>query len=223
MNAILDWLKHPLWGGPAAYLWILGALALLLNEWVSRSKSVRANSIAAVIPFVLQTLLVRVGLLRLPAGPLIVRFLEALSGVDIDGDGRIAGKTPPKGVPTVALLAALAMGATSCAHVQPVVDDFADCAGPEMEKICAELRPRIIDALSCSGLNTAMLPACAVAELAELTAKYGRKVGLCAVVAIRDAFSVPGVDGERLANLRARAREYVERENRAGLKLKGGA
>lgn len=227
-NQIIEWLKHPLWLDTAAYWWVLGAVALVVNEWVSRSKSVRANSIAAVLPFILQTLLVRVGLLRLPvAGPMIVRFLEALSGVDIDGDGRIAGKTPPKGLPTVpptiVLLGLLALGSTSCGHVAPVVEKFVDCSAPEFDEMRGEWKLRVIEVLACTGAQQVLIPPCVAAGLAELYRDHGREVVDCALIAIRDSFAAPpgaSPDDRKLAALvRARAAEAIKQEEKLGARF----
>ncbi len=111
------------------------------------------------------------------------------------------------------------LGLTSCAHVGPVVSDFIDCAKPEMQQACSELRPRVIDALICSGGNTAALPACALAELADLANDHGKDVVLCAVVAIRDAFSLPSVAGDTTV-IKARAAEYVRQQEARGVKLR---
>jgi hypothetical protein len=98
MTTILDWLKHPLWLDTATGWWLLLGLGVVVEYALGRSKSVKANSMAALVANLLRMLLVRVGLLRLPVvGPLIVRGLELFSGVDLDGDGHVGDPKPPAG------------------------------------------------------------------------------------------------------------------------------
>jgi hypothetical protein len=195
-------------------------------EWaLGRFAPTSCASLIALIATLLRSVLAVTRLGSIPIiGTGLVWLLEGISGQDLDGDGFVGdpkAKTGPTGV--VVLLLALSVPAASCAHFRPVVDDFTDCAGPEVSKLCDELKPRLLDVLTCSALETDLAPACAAAELADIYRDHGHVVVNCALIAIRDAFSAEQnakpAEVERARLIKARAAEFLKREEARGVKL----
>lgn len=184
MDAILTFLKQPLWLDTATGWWLLLALGVVVEYALGRSKSVKANSGAALVGHGLRLLLVRVGLLRLPVvGPLIVRGLEVFSGVDLDGDGHVGDPkqpAPPRAPPAaVFLLGLLALGAASCkttgtpGPVPPVVYDTAlDCAKTATHNTAISL---------LDDVGSALLEGDWVGALTKLVTRWGGEAIDCAV------------------------------------------
>lgn len=232
MDAIIEWLRHPLFGGAPTWIVAVVIACAVAERLLAKASRPEFRSLIGVGATVIRWALTVTRVAALPvAGPLIVRVLEAIAGVDLDGDGRIADRTPPKGMPTVpppppaaiVLLAALALGASSCGHVGPVVQDFADCAAPEAREFADTWKGDLVDVLACTGAETVLIPPCVAAGLAKLYREHGAALVDCALIAIRDSFSAPlGAKPEEIARVnlvRARAAEAVRREQARGVRF----
>lgn len=243
---ILAWLTAPysLFGVEAPHwAWLGFPLLLLVERLLVKANRPEFRSLVGILTTALQVLLTKIIPLRLipVVGPKLVHLFEVIAGVDLDGDGHVGaverateiGKaveraeglapgTVTKDPPVLPILLLGALGLmTSCAHVGPVAKDFADCAGPEMAEACASIKPRVLDALVCSNLDPSLAPACMLAQLADLARVHGRVVVGCAVVAIRDAFSAPSATTPRERMVKARAAEWLKREEARGLRFVG--
>lgn len=122
MNAILDWLHQNVTVfGIAAPAWAFVAIAVgVVTEWaLGRFAPTRCASLIALVATLLRWVftITRIGSIPV-VGTAIVRFLETVAGIDIDGDGKVGD-----GAAKVAMLAVvgLALSVSGCATVVPLL------------------------------------------------------------------------------------------------------
>jgi hypothetical protein len=211
MDAILVWLKHGVTAlGLSAPAWMLVALALgPIVEWaLGRFAPTKCASLIALIATGLRAILTITRLGSIPIiGTGIVRILETIAGVDLDGDGLIGDPpTPPAPPPRIAIMAlvgAVAFGSVGCATVQPIVKDVVACAGPACADLATKLLPAAEIVLECEiSTGGQSLPACAqqgLAALADALGSDGWRIVGCIVNAIEK-------DTTKSPELRARAK-----------------
>lgn len=121
MNAILSWLLHAvtIFGIPApAGVWLAFPLGVVVEGWLTRRADPRLRSTGAMIGNLLRLALAPV-FGRLPiVGPVVIRFLEVVANVDLDGDGHVGDPAASPPLKVAVLLAFLALpGVVGCAAV----------------------------------------------------------------------------------------------------------
>ena len=141
MNAISEWLRHSvtvLGVGPApAWMFMMFPIGIAVEGWLTRRTDPRLRSAAAMIGNLLRLAMSPLPIARIPVvGPSLVRWLEVVSNVDLDGDGKVGDPPCPGVVPIVAILALSATLTTGCktggaadgGPVQAVTDGVIHCA-----------------------------------------------------------------------------------------------
>lgn len=219
MNAILEWFKHTISiAGLSAPAWTFFAIlgGVVVEYLLGRFAPTSCASLIALIATGLRVLLSPFA--RIPVvGPAIMRALEAIAGVDLDGDGHVGDPpAPPPPLKVAVLLAFVGLAATSCAHVDPIIHDVEVCAGPEVAKVEANLIPTVVSILECGGLDPSALPACAIQGLKGLAAVLGAdgpRFVDCVVAAIEHDAAKSGV-------VKSRAFLYLARREAMGITIK---
>ncbi len=205
MNAIIEWLKHAVTiFGLSAPAWSFCAIAagLAFENVLSHLQAPWAKSTLGIIAMGLRWLVKFTRIASIPAvGPALVRLFETIANVDLDGDGKVGDPSPPVRIIALFLAGGLAVAASGCATVQPIVKDVETCAGPACADIATKILPAAEVILECE-LETggAALPACAENGLAALAAAAGPdgwKIVACVVSAIEKDTTKPPAVRER--------------------------
>lgn len=122
---IMEWLRHGVTVfGLSVPVWMLLVLAFgpVVEYLLGRFAPTKCASLIALIATGLRAVLTitRIGSIPL-IGTGLVRVLESIAGVDLDGDGQVGDPTPPPPPtrigPALVLLLALAVGSSGCAAV----------------------------------------------------------------------------------------------------------
>ncbi len=210
MTTILEFLKHPLWLGAPAWAWLAMALGVVVEGILGHAKNPRFRSLAATLATGLRALLMFLRIGSIPVvGPIIIGALEAVAGIDLDGDGKVGGQNVPPAGPAIALLAALAIGVSGCATTTQIVKDVeAEC--PQVASEAAADFHIIETIIMCDGGSGASLPACALASLTDIAAAIPG--GWSTIQCVADVIAK---DTSKPAAVRARASALREHAIRA--------
>ena len=84
-----SWLLATVWGVPHWTMIVMAAFAIM-ERVLSRSKNPQARSIVAALALCMRWFFTLTRISMIPiVGPRLVRVVEMIAGVDIDGDGRV--------------------------------------------------------------------------------------------------------------------------------------